>query len=309
MREWNKVKTTFIGICRDKFDSSQIFIDAPMRLHTTFCIGGPADLLFYPKNIEEVQQIIQIAVAYEQPITLLGNGSNILVQDGGIRGLVIRFSSVMSNIRREGMELIIGAGALLKDVSFFAQKNGLSGIEFACGIPGSIGGAVFMNAGAYDSEMKSIVTEVKTVSVTGEIHSYTIDELEFEYRHSIFHKQEEAICEIRILLKEGNADDISKTVNDLMDKRKNKQPLEFPSAGSTFKRPTGYFAGTLIDQTGLKGLTIGGAQVSQKHAGFIINIGGATAYDVQQLITSIQKFVHEKHGVKLIPELRIIGEP
>ena len=207
------------------------------------------------------------------------------------------------------MELIIGAGALLKDVSFFAQQNGLSGIEFACGIPGSIGGAVFMNAGAYDNEMKSIVTEVKTVSATGEIHSYTIDELEFEYRHSIFHKQEEAICEIRLLLQEGNTDDISKTVNDLMDKRKNKQPLEFPSAGSTFKRPTGYFAGTLIDQTGLKGLTIGGAQVSQKHAGFIINIGGATAYDVQQLITSIQKFVYEKHGVELIPELRIIGEP
>ena len=300
---------SFIGICRDMFDSSRLFVNAPMQLHTTFCIGGSADLLFYPKYTEEVQRIIEIAGVYKQPVTLLGNGSNILVQDGGIRGLVIRFGSAMSNIRREGMELIIGAGALLKDVSFFAQQNGLSGIEFACGIPGSIGGAVFMNAGAYDNEMKSIVTEVKTVSATGEIHSYTINELEFDYRHSIFQKREEAICEIHLLLKAGDINDISKTINDLMDKRKNKQPLEFPSAGSTFKRPPGYFAGTLIEQTGLKGLTVGGAQVSQKHAGFIINIGGATACDVQQLIKLIQKYVYEKHGVQLIPELRIIGEP
>ena len=299
----------FIRVCYEKFDSARLFTSAPMRFHTTFRIGGPADLLFYPENTEEVQKIIQIAKEYGEPITFLGNGSNILVRDGGIRGLVIRFSHQMGWISREGTDLIVGTGASLRKIAVFAQKNSLSGLEFACGIPGSVGGAVFMNAGAYDDEIKSVIVSVKTVSLDGDIRVYTSDELDFGYRHSTFHNCEEAICEARLRLYEEDASFILQKMEDLNHRRASKQPLNYPSAGSTFKRPSGYFAGTLIDQTGLKGFTIGGAQVSQKHAGFIINIGSATANDVLQLISVIQKQVYAKHQVELLPELRIIGEP
>ena len=298
----------FIRDCDGEFDATRLFADAPLRFHTTFRIGGPADLLFYPRNTDEVQKIICMAKEYGEPITLLGNGSNILVRDGGIRGLVIRFSRKMADIRREGTDIIVGAGALLRDVAAFAQKNSLSGLEFACGIPGSIGGAIFMNAGAYDDEMKSVVVSVKTVSPDGDIRLYSSDELDFGYRHSIFQNSDEAICETQLHLRAADRDTILERMKDLNYRRESKQPLAYPSAGSTFKRPPGYFAGTLIEQTGLKGLTVGGAQVSQKHAGFIINIGNATAQDVQQLITAVQKRVSTKHGVQLFPELRIIGE-
>ena len=299
----------FIRACDGEFDATRLFADAPLRFHTTFRIGGPADLLFYPRNTDEVQKIICMAKEYGEPITLLGNGSNILVRDGGIRGLVIRFGRKMADIRREGTNIIVGAGALLRDVAAFAQKNSLSGLEFACGIPGSIGGAIFMNAGAYDDEMKSVVVSVKTVSPDGDIRLYSSDELDFGYRHSIFQNSDEAICETRLHLRAADRNTILERMEDLNYRRESKQPLSYPSAGSTFKRPPGYFAGTLIEQTGLKGLTVGGAQVSQKHAGFIINIGNATAQDVQQLITAVQKRVSTKHGVQLFPELRIIGEP
>ena len=243
-----------------------------------------------------------------EKVTLLGNGSNLLVCDGGIRGLVIRFSHKMAAVVREGTDLIIGAGALLRDATARAQEYGLSGLEFACGIPGSIGGAIFMNAGAYDDEMKSVVVSVKTVTRDGELHLYSAEELDFGYRHSIFHGCDEAICETRLHLHEDDKALILARMEDLNQRRESKQPLSYPSAGSTFKRPPGYFAGTLIDQTGLKGLTVGGAQVSQKHAGFVINIGNATADDVQQLISIVQKRVYAAHGVQLFPELRIIGE-
>lgn len=299
----------FIEACHKTFDPERLFINAPMRFHTTFCIGGPADLLFYPASIDEVRKIIQTAKLYDQPITLLGNGSNILVRDGGIRGLVIRFNHTMGKIVADGTIITVGAGALLKEVASFAQQQGLSGMEFASGIPGSVGGAIFMNAGAYEGEMKYIVTHVRTVSSDGEIHSYSSSELEFGYRHSVFHEREEAICEVRIHLRMGEPSEILRKMNDLNSRRKSKQPLEYPSAGSTFKRPPGYFAGTLIDQAGLKGFTVGGAQVSRKHAGFIVNIGGATATDVQRLITTVQERVYASRSVPLIPELRIIGEP
>ena len=298
----------FVRVCYEEFDPIRLFEDAPMRFHTTFRIGGPADLLFYPKNTEEVQKIIRLAKKYDEPVTWLGNGSNILVRDGGIRGLVIRFSHKMEDISHEGEDLIVGAGALLRDVAAFAQERGLSGLEFACGIPGSIGGAVFMNAGAYDDEMKSVVVSVKTVSLNGDIRVYLSENLDFSYRHSIFQTCDEAICDIRLHLREDDKTLILARMKDLSQRRKSKQPLAYPSAGSTFKRPPGYFAGTLIDQTGLKGLTVGGAQVSQKHAGFVINIGNATANDVQQLISAVQKRVYAKHEVQLFPELRIIGE-
>jgi len=299
----------FIRACDGEFDATRLFADAPLRFHTTFRIGGPADLLFYPRNTDEVQKIICMAKEYGEPITLLGNGSNILVRDGGIRGLVIRFGRKMADIRREGTDIIVGAGALLRDVAAFAQKNSLSGLEFACGIPGSIGGAIFMNAGAYDDEMKSVVVSVKTVSPDGDIRLYSSDELDFGYRHSIFQNSDEAICETRLHLRAADRNTILERMEDLNYRRESKQPLAYPSAGSTFKRPPGYFAGTLIEQTGLKGLTVGGAQVSQKHAGFIINIGNATADDVQRLIAAVQKRVYAKHMVELFPELRVIGEP
>ena len=298
----------FVRSCYQEFDAARLFADAPMRFHTTFRIGGPADLLFYPQNTEEVQKIIRMANEYGEAITLLGNGSNILVRDGGIRGLVIRFSHKMAAVVREGTDLIIGAGALLRDAAARAQEYGLSGLEFACGIPGSIGGAIFMNAGAYDDEMKSVVVSVKTVTRNGELHLYSAEDLDFGYRHSIFHGCNEAICETRLHLHEDDKALILARMEDLNQRRESKQPLSYPSAGSTFKRPPGYFAGTLIDQTGLKGLTVGGAQVSQKHAGFVINIGNATADDVQQLISIVQKRVYAAHGVQLFPELRIIGE-
>ena len=209
----------------------------------------------------------------------------------------------------EDTDLVVGAGALLRDVASYAQENGLAGLEFACGIPGSIGGAIFMNAGAYDDEMKSVVVSVTTVSPRGEVRTYSAKELDFGYRHSIFQSCDEAICETRLHLHEDNRAQILARMEDLNQRRESKQPLAYPSAGSTFKRPPGYFAGTLIDQTGLKGLTVGGAQVSQKHAGFIINIGNATADDVQRLIAAVQKRVYAKHAVELFPELRIIGEP
>lgn len=299
----------FVRVCYQEFDSSRLFTDAPLRFHTTFRIGGPADLLFYPRNTEEVQKIIGLAMEYGEPITWLGNGSNILVRDGGIRGLVIRFSRKMASISREDTDLVVGAGALLRDVAAYAQENGLAGLEFACGIPGSIGGAIFMNAGAYDDEMKSVVVSVTTVSPRGEVRTYSAEELDFGYRHSIFQSCDEAICETRLHLREDDRAQILTRMEDLNQRRESKQPLAYPSAGSTFKRPPGYFAGTLIDQTGLKGLTVGGAQVSQKHAGFIINIGNATADDVQRLIAAVQKRVYAKHTVELFPELRVIGEP
>ena len=299
----------FVRACESVFDVAQLFIDAPLRFHTTFRIGGPADLLFYPKNTEEVQKIICMAKEYGEPITLLGNGSNILVRDGGIRGLVIRFGKKMADVTRDGADLIVGAGALLRDVAAFAQQNSLSGMEFACGIPGSIGGAIFMNAGAYDDEMKSVVASVRTVSRDGVERLYAATELDFGYRHSIFQSRDEVICETRLHLREADRDMILERMTDLNHRRESKQPLSYPSAGSTFKRPPGYFAGTLIEQTGLKGLTVGGAQVSQKHAGFIINIGNASASDVQRLIAAVQKRVYAKHAVELFPELRVIGEP
>ena len=298
----------FVRACYREFDAARLFADAPMRFHTTFRIGGPADLLFYPKNTEEVQRIIRMAREYGEKVTLLGNGSNLLVRDGGIRGLVIRFSRKMAALAREGTDLVVGAGALLRDAAAFAQENGLAGLEFACGIPGSMGGAVFMNAGAYDGEMKSVVASVKTVSPEGDVRLYSAEEMDFGYRHSIFQSCDEAICETRLHLHEDDSSLILERMADLNQRRESKQPLAYPSAGSTFKRPPGYFAGTLIDQAGLKGLTVGGAQVSQKHAGFVINIGNAAADDVQRLIAAVQKRVYAVHGVQLLPELRIIGE-
>lgn len=286
----------------------QFFVNEPMSKHTTFNIGGPADYLLFPSNMEQLSKIFVLLKNYDIPHTILGNGSNVLVLDKGIRGAVIKMHAPMSYKQCMGNRIVAGAGAYLKHVSQFAAENGLTGMEFACGIPGSLGGAVFMNAGAYDGEMAKIVVQVKTVTHNGKILTYERDELDFGYRHSVFQHNGQAICEIVLELAPGDKESIQAKIDDFTQRRESKQPLEMPSAGSTFKRPQGYFAGTLIDETGLKGLQVGGAQISTKHAGFVVNSGNATAADVLNLIKEVQERVYAKNGIRLFPEVRIIGE-
>lgn len=289
-------------------DAGRILLKEPMKSHTTFKIGGPADYLIFPSSMEEMRQIFRLLKEFGIPYTILGNGSNVLVRDKGVRGAIIKFNSPFSDIRLEGNRILAGAGASLRDVSLFAADHGLTGMEFAIGIPGSLGGAVFMNAGAYGGEMLDVVSRVRSVAKDGTIHEFGAKDLELGYRHSIFQKNGHAICEVELTLALGEGATIRVKMEDFTRRREERQPLEMPSAGSTFKRPTGYFAGTLIDQTGLKGLKVGGAQVSEKHAGFVVNTGNATAEDVLGLIAEVQKRVYEKHEVKLFPEVRIIGE-
>ena len=298
----------FINEARALLGDEQFFVNEPMSRHTTFNIGGPADYLLFPANMEQLSKIFILLKQYDIPHTILGNGSNVLVLDKGIRGAVIKMHAPMSYKSCQGNRIIAGAGAYLKHVSQFAAENGLTGMEFACGIPGSLGGAVFMNAGAYDGDMQKIVTQVKTVTHNGKILTYEKDELDFGYRHSVFQHNGQAICEITLELQPGDKAEIQAKIDDFTHRRESKQPLEMPSAGSTFKRPQGYFAGTLIDETGLKGLQVGGAQISTKHAGFVVNSGHATAADVLNLIKEVQDRVYAKNGVKLFPEVRIIGE-
>ncbi len=303
-----KVNEGFISACREFLQAEQLLLDEPMSRQTTFEIGGPADCLIFPHSIQEVQKIVSLVNEYKLRLTVLGNGSNLLVRDGGIRGVVVKFNGPMSEMRIEGKHIIAGAGVLLKDISEFAAAHCLAGLEYACGIPGSLGGAVFMNAGAYGGETRDVAYSVTAVAKDGSLKSYNKDELDLGYRHSVFQENGELICEVELELQPGDEAEIRSLMADYTQRRESKQPLEMPSAGSTFKRPEGYFAGTLIDQTGLKGLKVGGAQVSTKHAGFVVNAGHATAADVQGLIKEVQRLVFEKHGVKLYPEVRMIGE-
>lgn len=302
------IENEFILAIQKVLEPKQILINEPMKYHTTFKIGGPADYLLLPTSLDELTEVLAAVKAYDIPLTILGNGSNVLVLDRGIRGVVIKFDKSFAYLKQKEDSVIAGAGALLKDVSKFAAKCGLTGMEFAVGIPGSIGGAVFMNAGAYDGEISHIVSAVTAVSRNGEVRRFGRNELGFGYRHSIFQENGDIICEIELSLMEGIHTEIHDKMGDLTQKRESRQPLEMPSAGSTFKRPVGHFAGTLIEQTGLKGFRIGGAQVSPKHAGFVINAGDAKAQDVLDLISEVQRLVYEKHGVKLYPEVRTLGE-
>lgn len=303
-----EINQDFVNEMRKLLPEGQFYINEPMCKHTTFNIGGPADYLIFPSDMNQLTEIFKILNKYDIPFTILGNGSNVLVLDKGIRGAVIKFHAPMSYKRCEGNIIVAGAGAYLKHVSQYAADNGLSGMEFAIGIPGSLGGAVFMNAGAYDGEMKNVVKEVKTVTPTGKILTYGPDEFNFGYRHSVFQSNGQAISEITLELTPGDPAEIQAKMDDYTRRRESKQPLEMPSAGSTFKRPEGYYAGTLIDNTGLKGLQVGGAQISTKHAGFVVNSGNATAQDVLNLIKEVQDRVYKEKGVKLYPEVRIIGE-
>ena len=288
--------------------SERLLVQEPLSRHTTFRIGGPADVLVQPASTAEVAAVLEIVRTAGVTLTVLGNGSNVLVRDKGIRGVVIKFDEHMGYIQRDRQTIIAGAGAMMADIAEYACGQELTGLEFAIGIPGSIGGAVFMNAGAYEGEISSAVAAVTAVCPDGSITRFAKDNIQFGYRHSVFHDNKCVICEIELELASGIQADIRRKMTELTIKRESKQPLELPSAGSTFKRPPGYFAGTLIEQTGLKGLTIGGAQVSEKHAGFIVNAGGATACDVLALIAEVQRQVYGKFGVHLQPEVRVIGE-
>ena len=292
----------------EKLPSTRVREEEYLRHHTTFKIGGPADLFIEPITMAELSFALHTVHEFDVPVTIIGCGSNILVKDGGIRGAVVSVRHMTQIMDCNDNTLCIGSGYMLKDASEFAWENGLTGLEFAVGIPGTLGGAVFMNAGAYDGEMSHVVTAVRAVDFQGNIKEYDASHLDFGYRHSVFHDNHEVIGEVIMTLKQGDKNAIKARMDELTEKRESKQPLEFASAGSTFKRPPGYFAGTLIEQTGLKGLSVGDAQVSHKHAGFVINTGSASAKDVLDLIAEVQRRVYDQHGVHLEPEVRMIGE-
>ena len=283
-----------------------ITVDSPMSEHIYFRVGGPADILVTPVNEEQVVNTLKLCREYNVPYFILGNGSNILVKDGGISGVVIKFNK-LNKITTEGNCVTAQSGALLKDVSKAALENNLRGFEFACGIPGSIGGAVFMNAGAYDGEMAHVIKSARVIDENCNIKNLTKEELELGYRSSIVMKKGYVVIEATVELESGEYASIKDKIDDLTNRRESKQPLEYPSAGSTFKRPEGYFAGKLIQDSGLKGFSIGGAAVSEKHSGFVINKGGATAKDVLDVIAHVQKTVKENFDVELHTEVRIIG--
>ena len=294
-------------IC-DLLGEDRVFTEEAMSQHTTFKIGGPADYFLMPDKGEDVGRVIKICKEKEIPYFILGNGSNLLVGDGGYRGAVIQIYRNMSSVTVEGNEITAQAGALLSAVAAAAKNASLTGFEFAGGIPGTIGGAVVMNAGAYGGEMKDVLTEVTVMNAEGDIFTLPTEELELGYRTSIIKTAGYIVLEAKIRLKEGDPEVIRETMKDLTIRRTTKQPLEYPSAGSTFKRPEGYFAGKLIMDSGLAGYQVGGAQVSEKHCGFVFNAGAATARDVRTLMDNVRDIVYKKYGVTLEPEVKFLGE-
>lgn len=300
---------TIIDKLKEKIPSSALIQDAPMAEHTSFRAGGKADLLVTAEDEEQLRHALQVLTTEDCPHMLLGNGTNVLVKDGGYRGVILHLGEGFRTIRREGDSLICGGAALLSAIARKAQQEGLGGFAFASGIPGSMGGAVFMNAGAYGGEMADILETVRVISPDGgEVKTMDVRELDLGYRHSRLQETGDVVTEARIALHPQDPEEILREMSELTAKRNAKQPVTYPSAGSFFKRPEGYFAGKLIQDAGLKGLQIGGAQVSSLHSGFIINTGNATATDILRLKEVVQARVYEKFQVKLEPEVRIIGE-
>ncbi len=279
-----------------------------LKEYTTFRIGGPADFWAEPETPEELKALLEICRAEKVPYFILGHGSNVLFTDKGYRGMIIFLGRHFGRVSRQGEMIQAGAGALLKDVAQYALTEGLDGLVFACGIPGSIGGAVFMNAGAYDGEMKQVVAAVKVMDRQGNIYQYAGEEMDFGYRRSRIQDSGEIILEAALRLRPGNRQQMAEKTAELTRRREEKQPLDMASAGSTFKRPEGYFAGKLIMDAGLSGYTCGDAAVSTKHCGFVVNRGNASCADVMNVIAHVQKTVEEKFGVRLQPEVRIVGE-
>ncbi|MBE6049234.1 MAG: UDP-N-acetylmuramate dehydrogenase [Clostridium sp.] len=303
MNQYLKYRDLFEKI----YSENEIMIDENMSNHIYFKVGGPADILVSPSSIDQLRETLTICKENNIPYYIIGNGSNLLVKDGGIRGVVIKLVN-LNKLQSRGNFIKAEAGVLLKDVSKRAVEESLTGFEFACGIPGSVGGAVFMNAGAYDGEIKNVIKEAEVIDNEGNIIYLDNEQLELGYRTSKVMKENFVVVSALFQLSEGNEESIQERVDELTAKREEKQPLEYPSAGSTFKRPEGYFAGKLIQDAGLKGYSIGGAAVSSKHSGFVINKGGATAKDILDLIAHIQNEVKKQFGVDLYPEVRILGE-
>lgn len=285
-----------------------VLTEEPMKKHTTFRLGGPADYFLCPSDAGQVAGILHICREEGLPWFVLGNGSNLLVSDAGYRGVVIQIYKNMNQVWIDGEKITAQAGALLSAVSKKAMEAGLSGIEFASGIPGTLGGAAVMNAGAYGGEMKDVLETVKILTPEGEVRTLLAEELELGYRTSIIKEKGYLVLEAVLKLSQGDQEAIRARMEELKVQRVSKQPLEYPSAGSTFKRPEGYFAGKLIQDSGLRGYRVGGAQVSEKHCGFVINTGEASAADVACLIRDVQKQVYEKFGVKLETEVKYLGE-
>ena len=290
-----------------KLAPDRVLENAPMSRYTTFRVGGPADVLFVPASVEELQEALAAAKAKGIPVCLIGNGSNLIVRDGGIRGLVIALGEPFSELRVEGAQVWAQAGARLSAVAAAAQRAGLAGLEFASGIPGTLGGGCAMNAGAYGGELKDVLVWAD-VLLDGELHRLSRDEMEMGYRSTMPLRRGAIVVAACFELRRDDPEAIQERMRDLANRRREKQPLNLPSAGSTFKRPEGHFAGALIEQCELKGCTIGGAQVSEKHAGFIVNVGDATAADILNLIEHVQRVVRAQTGVHLETEVRVLGE-
>lgn len=279
----------------------------PLKNHTSFKIGGPAEEFSEVTSIEEICTLIKYAKEKGIPYMIMGNGSNLLVSDKGVKGLVIKISKGFDTVEILGEKIVAKAGILLSKLANIAAENGLSGLEEVSGIPGTLGGGIYMNAGAYGGELKDVIERVTYLS-DGEIKVAEKDDLDFGYRHSRFSGTEDIILSAELSLKKADISEIREKMADFKERRCSKQPLSMPSAGSTFKRPEGYFAGKLIEDAGLKGFSIGGAQVSEKHSGFVVNTGDATAEDVLNLIKHIQNTVYDKFGVKLETEVKVVGE-
>ena len=297
----------FLTELQNVMGGSGIFMEEPMKKHTTFRVGGPADVLVQPDETA-LAAILALCRQYHVPYSFIGNGSNLLVGDKGIRGVVIEMTDPMGNIEVDGTKITAQAGAMLSKIANTAASNGLGGMEFAAGIPGSVGGAVVMNAGAYGGEMKDIIEKVYVLDENGAQLELGRDALDFGYRHSCIPEKKYIVTKVVLELVPRNEAEIRSEMKELNEKRAEKQPLQYPSAGSTFKRPEGYFAGKLIMDAGLCGYQVGGAQVSEKHCGFVINKGDATAADICQLMQDVSDKVQAQFGVVLEPEVKMIGE-
>ena len=297
----------FLTELQNVMGGSGIFMEEPMKKHTTFRVGGPADVLVQPDETA-LAAILALCRQYHVSYSFIGNGSNLLVGDKGIRGVVIEMTDPMGNIEVDGTKITAQAGAMLSKIANTAASNGLGGMEFAAGIPGSMGGAVTMNAGAYGGEMKDVIQQVTVLTPECEQKVLSREELDLSYRHSCIPKNHFLVLEAELSLTPAPEQEIRAKMAELREKRVEKQPLEYPSAGSTFKRPEGYFAGKLIMDAGLRGYAVGDAQVSEKHCGFVINRGNATAAEILQLMKDVQERVKKQSGVTLEPEVKMIGE-
>ena len=286
----------------------QVKADEPMKIHTTFRVGGPAQFFVMPRTVEELQKVLVLCKEEKIPYYIVGNGSNLLVSDQGFAGIIIQIGREMNAVKVEGNVIRAQAGALLSGIANVALEAELAGFEFAAGIPGTLGGACVMNAGAYGGEMKDILREVTVLNPEGEVVTIPKEKLELGYRTSVIAKKGYIVVEAVMELHLGKKEEIRAFMNELRNKRVTKQPLEYPSAGSTFKRPEGYFAGKLIQDAGLRGFRVGGAQVSEKHCGFVINTGDATAADVAELIRQVTEKVEAAFHVTLEPEVKRLGE-